>query len=118
MQKIIFNVSFKIDTKTEENRIKKQIAQEFKDQLCIGVPTDQDEIGLKKLAKQLDNEKLWQSGQIKKYYIRLTDIVRVYMRRQFHINAMEMITPEIISIKGKASRPYLSKNFSPKKYFL
>ncbi|MFC2129914.1 hypothetical protein ACFLSQ_00620 [Bacteroidota bacterium] len=47
--------------------------------------------------KQLESEKLWQSGHVKKYYIRLTDIVRIYMKRQFHINAMEMITPEIIS---------------------
>ncbi len=47
--------------------------------------------------KQLDSEKLWQSGYIKKYYIRLTDIVRIYLERQFEIKAMEMVTPEIIS---------------------
>jgi len=47
--------------------------------------------------KQLDSEKLWQAGYVKKYYIRLTDIVRIYIERQFKIKAMEMVTPEIIS---------------------
>lgn len=47
--------------------------------------------------KQLEAEKLWQNGYVKKYYIRLTDIVRIYFERQFKIKAMEMVTPEIIS---------------------
>ncbi|ROL62315.1 hypothetical protein D9V86_01380 [Bacteroidetes/Chlorobi group bacterium ChocPot_Mid] len=47
--------------------------------------------------KQLESEKLWQSGYVKKYYIRLTDIIRIYIERQFKIMAMEMVTPEIIS---------------------
>ncbi|MFH1052505.1 MAG: BatD family protein [bacterium] len=47
--------------------------------------------------KQLESEKLWQGGYVKKYYIRLTDIIRIYIERQFKIKAMEMVTPEIIS---------------------
>ena len=47
--------------------------------------------------KQLDSEKLWQGGYVKKYFIRLTDIIRIYIERQFKIKAMEMVTPEIIS---------------------
>jgi hypothetical protein len=46
--------------------------------------------------KQLDGEKLWQNGYVKKYYIRLTDIIRLYIKRRFEIKAMEMITSEII----------------------
>jgi len=47
--------------------------------------------------KQLESEKLWQGGYVKKYFIKLTDIVRVYIERQFPIKAMEMVTPDIIS---------------------
>jgi len=47
--------------------------------------------------KQLDGEKLWQNGHVKKYYIRLTNIIRVYLKRQFNINAMEMVKDEIIT---------------------
>lgn len=52
--------------------------------------------------KQLEAEKLWQSGYVKKYYVRMTDIIRIYMRRQFGIHAMEMITSEIIYSLEKA----------------
>jgi len=52
--------------------------------------------------KELDAEKLWQKGQVKFYYTRLTDIVRIYIERQFEFFAMEMITSEIIDeIKNK-----------------
>ena len=56
--------------------------------------------------KQLENEKLWQKGMTKLYYIRLSDIVRTYIERRFNIIAMEMITTEIIE---SLSKLYLSK---------
>lgn len=46
--------------------------------------------------KQLDSEKLWQKGYVKEYYIRLTDIIRLYIQRQLKIDAPEMITDEIV----------------------
>jgi hypothetical protein len=46
--------------------------------------------------KDLENEKLWHKGMVKQYYIKLTEIIRLYIKRQFRIDAMEMITPEII----------------------
>ncbi|MGA2298801.1 MAG: hypothetical protein ABSG15_14735 [FCB group bacterium] len=46
--------------------------------------------------KQLDDEKLWQKGKVKLYYIRLTEIIRTYLERSFYIPALEMITSEII----------------------
>jgi len=50
--------------------------------------------------KQLDIEKLWQKGQIKLYYVRLTEIVRLYLERQFKIAALEMVSDEItLSLK-------------------
>lgn len=44
----------------------------------------------------LQNEKLWQSGRIKEYYTRITDILRVYLFNRFEINALEMTSDEIL----------------------
>lgn len=45
---------------------------------------------------KLKIDKLWQSGQNKEYYTRLTDILRRYIDRRFGINAVEMTTTQII----------------------
>lgn len=45
---------------------------------------------------ELRHQKLWQQGLLKKYYTQLTDIVRHYIHRRFHINAMEMTSDEIM----------------------
>ena len=45
----------------------------------------------------LENEKLWQNGKIKEYYSELTDIIRHYLHQQHGIEAMEMITSEILA---------------------
>jgi len=42
----------------EAAKLKKQLAQEFKEQLTIGAPTEEDEKGLRKLSKQLKEKKL------------------------------------------------------------
>jgi Na+-transporting methylmalonyl-CoA/oxaloacetate decarboxylase gamma subunit len=49
--------------------------------------------------RELDNlkkEKLWQKGQIKEYYSKLTEVVRVYIEARFGILAMESTTDEIM----------------------
>lgn len=46
-----------IDNKTAMT-FKKQCAQQFKDQLVIGVPTNEDEIGLRRLSNQLKTGKV------------------------------------------------------------
>ncbi|HMM11762.1 MAG TPA: hypothetical protein PKE03_06685 [Bacteroidales bacterium] len=46
--------------------------------------------------EQLRHEKLWQNGRVKEYYVRLSDIVRVYIEAQFPVNAVEMTTQEIM----------------------
>ena len=44
----------------------------------------------------LKNKKLWQTGFIKEYHSELTDIVRTYIEKRFLVNAMEMVTDEIM----------------------
>ena len=44
----------------------------------------------------LRREKVWQSGRIKEYYTRLTDILRMYIQNVSTINALEMTTDEIL----------------------
>jgi len=44
----------------------------------------------------LKRKKLWQNGHLKEYYTELTDIVRTYIEGQFHIQALESTTDEIL----------------------
>ncbi len=52
-------------------------------------------IALKEL-ESLKAKRLWQQGQIKNYYIELTDIIRRYLHLRFNIDATEMTTEEIL----------------------
>lgn len=53
------------------------------------------EIALQEL-QQLQSEKVWQQGNIKQYYTRLTDILRNYFEQQFNIPALEQTTEELL----------------------
>ena len=46
--------------------------------------------------KVLKEEKLWQQGDIKQYYTRLTDILRAYFEHQFNIAALEQTSEELL----------------------
>jgi hypothetical protein len=46
---------------------------------------------------RLRGEKLWQSGRVKEYYTRLSDIVRTYVEGRFGVPAMEMTRDEILA---------------------
>ena len=46
--------------------------------------------------QSLEAEKLWQQGAIKEYYSRLTDILRLYIQRQYQVNALEQTTDELM----------------------
>jgi hypothetical protein len=50
---------------------------------------------LKELEK-LRQKKLWEQGKTKEYYSELVDIVRIYINGQWNIDAMEMVTNEIM----------------------
>lgn len=50
-------------------RLKKKLAEEFREQLAIGIPTNQDEIGLRRLAAQIRAKKL---------------VVKLFLRHPLH----------------------------------
>lgn len=52
-------------------------------------------VALKALEK-LRHKKLWEQGKVKQYYSELTDIVRTYIDGRWDINAMEMVSKDII----------------------
>ena len=45
----------------------------------------------------LKEEKLWQQGEEKEFYTRLTDILRAYLDGRFGLNAMEMTSRQILN---------------------
>ena len=53
-----------------------------------------DIITLNKLF-ELRDKRLWQQNEIKLYYIELTDILREYLEKRYHIRAHEQTTDEI-----------------------
>ncbi|HPB24258.1 MAG TPA: hypothetical protein PLB59_00205 [Bacteroidales bacterium] len=50
-------------------------------------------------------QKLWQSGKTKEFHSGLTDILRTYMEGQFQVEAMEMITSDVIASLKAAQLP-------------
>jgi hypothetical protein len=60
-----------------------------------------DVIALRELEK-LKTEKAWLQRSVKPYYIKLTEILRVYLERRYNIMALEQTTGEILySLKKK-----------------
>ncbi len=53
------------------------------------------EVALNKLDL-LKSEKMWEKGDIKEYYTRLTDILREYFELRYNVNAAEMTSSEIL----------------------
>jgi hypothetical protein len=46
--------------------------------------------------QSLRAEKVWQQGNVKEYYTRITDILRVYFEKQFNIPALEQTSEELL----------------------
>jgi hypothetical protein len=49
-----------------------------------------------KRLEELKMKKLWQNDRLKEYHSELTDIIRHYIERRFHFQALEMVSSEIL----------------------
>lgn len=58
-------------------------------------PKDPAHIWAKKELRQLEEEKLWQKDDVKGYYSRLTEILRLYLEYRYNMPALESTTDEI-----------------------
>ncbi len=63
-------------------RIKKKLAEEFRHQLTIGIPTNEDEAGLRRLAAQIKAKKV---------------IVKLFLRHQLHAKLYLLFRPDPIN---------------------
>lgn len=54
-----------------------------------------DETALEQIML-LEQEKLWQAGKTKEFYIRLSDILRIYSEQRYRIPAMEQTSDELL----------------------
>jgi hypothetical protein len=59
------------------------------------LPKDPAHIWARKELKKIEDEKLWQKGDIKLYYSRVTDVLRLYLEYRFSWLALESTTEEI-----------------------
>ena len=48
--------------------------------------------------RNLDEQKLWQSGKIKEYHSNITEIIRRYFEERFNLPALELTTSEAIQL--------------------
>lgn len=63
-------------------RLKKKLAEEFRDQLTIGIPTNEDEAGLRRLAAQIKAKKV---------------IVKLFLRHCLHAKLYLLFRPDPIN---------------------
>jgi superfamily II DNA or RNA helicase len=63
-------------------RLKKNLAEEFRQQLMFGAPTNQDEIGLRRLATQIRSKKV---------------IVKLFLRHPLHAKLYLLFRPDPVS---------------------
>lgn len=62
----------------------------------IFIPSDPAHIIAFRELEALKNEELWQKGEIKKYYTRLTEILRQYLENRFRVYSLELTTSETL----------------------
>ncbi|HEX7493525.1 MAG TPA: hypothetical protein VF346_04835 [Bacteroidales bacterium] len=60
------------------------------------VPTDPAHVIAFRELEILKNEELWQKGEIKKYYTKLTEILRQYLENRFRVYSLELTTAETL----------------------
>jgi low affinity Fe/Cu permease len=62
-----------------------------------------------KQLKKLDKSKLWQTGNVKEYHAKISEIIRRYTENRFNFIALELATDEIINeLKSKVNNEQLT----------
>ena len=82
-----------------KNKPKSKVAKKSK-------PKEKPHITALRELEKLKLKKLWQNGQVKQYYSELTDIIRTYIDDRYGINAMEMISADILQALDEAGLPH------------
>jgi len=62
----------------------------------IYVPADPAHVIAFRELEVLKNEELWQKGETKRYYTRLTEILRQYLENRFKVYSLELTTAETL----------------------
>jgi len=63
-------------------------------------PLEPAHIAAFRMLQELKEAEIWQKGEIKVYYSRLTEIIRLYIERRFNELAMEQTSHEILQSLG------------------
>lgn len=79
--------------KTREKSVKAVVAPEIHEPAHVIAFRD---------LENLRDEQLWQKGEVKIYYSRLTEIVRQYLENRYEVDSLEMTTSETLkALEGK-----------------
>ena len=79
----------------------KKLRKDRKEDIVPVITEPAHVIAFRELEK-LKNEKLWQSGETKRYYVRLTEIIRQYLENRFGVNSLELTTSETLEALVKS----------------
>jgi len=82
-------------------RLKKQAAEDFRDQLCMGIPTADDEAGLRRLAAQLRDGKVSTAGLHDFAVSQATTLAETIQPR---IQALGERSPRLVELINRAER--------------
>lgn len=65
----------------------------FPAKMIAQLPPDEEAL---QMLEKIKREKIWRAGLIKDYYTHLTDTLRHYLERRFHVQALEQTSSETI----------------------
>jgi hypothetical protein len=83
---------------------RRRLARELGTIAYQGPPQPADEIALEELQR-IASLKLLEKGFIKQFYSEISEVIKRYIARRYHIHTMELTTSELISVMRSAGLP-------------